>query len=456
MSRTLHTSSSAVQLPLTAFLAGVVVGQVVIGPVSDSLGRRGLLIGGCAGFALVALACAFAAGIGTLIAARFLLGFVGAAGMVLARAVITDRFHGPEVPRHFALLSQIMSVAPVAAPVIGGAILSLSTWRAVFGALCFAGVRLLVAVLVKVPESLPPERRQRGGLVGTFHAMGRLTHNRPFMGCALVLGLASAALFSYISDSSFVFERIHGTSPALYSLIFAVNAVGMLLAGALFSRLSLRMRVNTLLTAATDIKKLAGKVVRTPYTLMSPITRQSETIMLSAWGHQLSVDTASDPRVEQFITAYVQGPQTPEPGAPCTGGLTGFSSRRLSPGCSRNLLTALPELRDGTGPDRHVTLAQHTQAAQTATAVTGTRSCRGRQPMRHHVLTTVETHGAPAYSDACVPELPTSQGPARADAPVTRRRLPRCRPGAGGSLRGGRQPSRSGRPRCRSSWRPGE
>jgi DHA1 family bicyclomycin/chloramphenicol resistance-like MFS transporter len=155
MSRTLHTTSSAIQLTLTAFLAGVVVGQIVIGPVSDSLGRRGLLIGGCAGFALVALACAFAPGIGTIIAARFLLGFAAAAGIVLARAVITDRFHGPEVPRHFALLSQIMSVAPVAAPVIGGAILSVSSWRVVFGALCLAGILLLVAVLVKVPESLP-------------------------------------------------------------------------------------------------------------------------------------------------------------------------------------------------------------------------------------------------------------------------------------------------------------
>ncbi|GAP51812.1 DUF3105 domain-containing protein [Streptomyces azureus] len=72
---------------------------------------------------------------------------------------------------------------------------------------------------------------------------------------------------------------------------------------------------------ATDIEQLAGKVTRTPCTLMSPVTRQSGTIMLSAWGHQLGADSASDPRVEQFITAYVQGPQTPEPGAPCAEGL---------------------------------------------------------------------------------------------------------------------------------------
>ncbi|NGO10739.1 DUF3105 domain-containing protein [Streptomyces sp. HC44] len=77
------------------------------------------------------------------------------------------------------------------------------------------------------------------------------------------------------------------------------------------------------LAGATDVKQLAERVARTPYTLMSPVAQQSGTIMLSAWGHQLTVDTASDPRVEQFITAYVQGPQTPEPGAACTGGITG-------------------------------------------------------------------------------------------------------------------------------------
>jgi Bcr/CflA subfamily drug resistance transporter len=253
MSSALHADGSAVQLTLTAFLAGVVVGQMVIGPLSDGVGRRGLLVAGCAGFAVVALACAFAPSIGALIAARFLLGIVGAAGMVLARAVITDRFQGPDVARHFGLLSQIMSVAPVAAPVIGGAILSVATWRTVFGALSAIGVLLLIAVLAKVPESLPPERRQSGGLAGTFRAMGRLTRDRSFMGCALVLGLVSAALFSYISGSSFVFERIHGASPVTYSLVFAANAIGMLLAGALFSKLAGRIRVNTLLTAAVTV-----------------------------------------------------------------------------------------------------------------------------------------------------------------------------------------------------------
>ncbi|KAB2388440.1 multidrug effflux MFS transporter [Actinomadura montaniterrae] len=253
MGSALHTSGSAVQLTMTAFLAGLVAGQIVIGPVSDGLGRRPLLIGGAIGFIACSACCALAPSVGVLIAARFLQGVAAAAGMVLARAVITDRFHGPDIPRYFALLSQILGVAPVAAPVLGGAILSVSTWRAVFAALCVVGALLLAGVLAKVPESLPPERRHAGGLAGTFRAMGRLARDRPFMGNVLVLGLASAALFTYISGSSFVFERIHGVSAGVYSLIFAVNAAGILTAGTAFGRLARRVRLNTLLTCALSV-----------------------------------------------------------------------------------------------------------------------------------------------------------------------------------------------------------
>lgn len=249
MGASLHASSSAVQLTMTAFLAGLVVGQLVFGPLSDSLGRRRLLIAGATGFALFSLACALAPGVGVLTVARFLQGASGAAGMVLARAVLTDRFHGPDIPRYFAVLSQILGVAPVAAPVLGGAVLAVSTWRAVFAVLTLIGALLLLAVLAKVPESLPPERRHTGGIGGTFRAMGRLLGSRAFMGYVLVLGFTAAALFAYIAGSSFVFESLHDVSPTTYSLIFATNAIGMLAAGAVFGRLSRRLRLNTLLVA---------------------------------------------------------------------------------------------------------------------------------------------------------------------------------------------------------------
>lgn len=247
MGDALHAGGSAVQLTLTAFLVGMVVGQLLIGPVSDGWGRRRLLIAGAGGFVLFSLLCAVAPNVELLTAARFLQGFAGAAGMVLARAVITDCFHGADVPRYFALLSQILGIAPIIAPVVGGAVLSASTWRAVFVVLAVIGALLFAAVVRKVPETLPPERRHGGGLAGTFRTMGTLLTRRAFMGYVLVLGFTSAALFAYISGSSFVFQNVHGVSPTVYSLIFASNAVGMLIGGVTFARLAARVRLNTLL-----------------------------------------------------------------------------------------------------------------------------------------------------------------------------------------------------------------
>jgi DHA1 family bicyclomycin/chloramphenicol resistance-like MFS transporter len=253
MGRTLHASSSAVQLTMTAFLAGLVIGQLIIGPISDGIGRRRLLIGGTTGFAAFSVLCALAPNISVLTGARFLQGTAGAAGMVLTRAVITDRFHGGELPRYFAVLSQIMGIAPIAAPILGGAVLSVSSWRAVFIVLAVLGVLLLLGVLRNVPESLPPERRQHDGIASTFNAMGTLLKHRAFLGYALTLGFSAAALFSYIAGSSFVFEDLHGVSASRYSLIFASNAFGMLIAGAFFSRFAPRLRLNTLLTIGVTI-----------------------------------------------------------------------------------------------------------------------------------------------------------------------------------------------------------
>lgn len=261
MAAALRTGDAAVQLTMTAFLAGLVAGQFVLGPISDRLGRRGLLIGGTIAYVILSLACAFAPVVGVLIGARFLQGVAAAAGAALARAVITDRFAGPEIPRYFALLSQILGVAPVVAPVLGGAILSFTGWRVIFGVLAGAGVLMLVGVLAGVPESLPPERRHAGGLGGTFRAMGGLLRSRPFVGYMLVMGFGFAGLFAYISGASFVFERVHGVSPAVFSLIFAVNSVAMIIAGGVFSRLSRRYRLNSLLTAAIAIAG-AGTLVQ--------------------------------------------------------------------------------------------------------------------------------------------------------------------------------------------------
>ncbi len=253
MTRALGASSSGIQLSMTAFLLGLVIGQLLIGPLSDGHGRRRLLLGGSTLFTVFSLACAAAPNIEVLTTARLLEGTAGAAGMVISRAVLTDLYRGTDLTRHFSVLSMILGVAPVAAPVIGGLIATGASWRAVFLVLAGFGLMLVLAVWRWVPESLPAERRQRGGLPAAFRAMGRLTRQRAFMGYVLVLSCASAALFAYIAGSPFVFQDIYGASATGYSLIFAVNALGMLVASGLVGALSRHLPLTTLLSVGVGL-----------------------------------------------------------------------------------------------------------------------------------------------------------------------------------------------------------
>ncbi|HKT05925.1 MAG TPA: multidrug effflux MFS transporter [Rugosimonospora sp.] len=258
LTRSLHTGPAEVQLSMTAFLVGLAAGQILLGPVSDGLGRRRVILAGVAAYTVLSVACALAPGITVLVGARFLAGVAAAAGVVVARAVVTDRFQGRDIPRTFSLLSVILGVAPVAAPVLGGLILAVSSWRAIFVVQAGVGLLLLATAAAWVPESLPPERRQRGGLSTTFRAMGALAARREVLGYVLVTAFTGAALFTYIAGATFVFQDGYHVSTTGYSLVFATNATGMLLASALFGALAARVRVNTLLTAAVSGSALAS------------------------------------------------------------------------------------------------------------------------------------------------------------------------------------------------------
>jgi DHA1 family bicyclomycin/chloramphenicol resistance-like MFS transporter len=257
----LHATDSAVQLSMTTFFVGIVLGQLFVGPLSDKIGRRRPMLVGTALFAVLSIVCAVAPNIEALDAARFLQGLAASAGMVLARAVVTDRFHGPELPRYFAMLAMVLGVAPVVAPLLGSLILGLAGWRTVFVVLAVIGALLTATVVVFVPESLPPERRSARGLGTTFGAMGTLLRHRAFVGYVLAGALATGAMFTYISGSSFVFERVYGTSASLYALVFATNAASMLTANSVFGRLSRRFSLNMLLTAAVSVA-VAGALLQ--------------------------------------------------------------------------------------------------------------------------------------------------------------------------------------------------
>jgi MFS transporter, DHA1 family, multidrug resistance protein len=250
LTKDLGASASTGQLTLTGCMLGIAAGQLFVGPLSDSVGRRRPLLIGLIGFILASLACAAAPSIWTLIALRFIQGTLGGAGVVIARAVVRDLFSGTVAARVFALLMAVMGVAPVFAPLVGGQALAVTSWRGIFVVLAAIGIPLLLGTLAWLPETLPPERRHGGGLGATVSTFGRLIRDRSFMAPATSFGLACAVLFAYIAGSSFVLEDIYGVSPQVFSLVFAVNSAGLIAMSQLGGRLVGRFGPATLLRFA--------------------------------------------------------------------------------------------------------------------------------------------------------------------------------------------------------------
>ncbi|MFJ9564806.1 multidrug effflux MFS transporter [Streptomyces fuscichromogenes] len=231
VTRTLGAPAATVQLTLTACLAGMALGQLVVGPMSDRWGRRRPLLTGLVGYVVATALCAVAPDVWTLVAFRLVQGLAGAAGIVIARAVVRDLYDGDAMARFFSTLMLVSGAAPVIAPLIGGQILRVTDWRGVFAVLTVVGALLAVLVWTRLPETLPPADRHAGGAAGAVRAMRALLADLPFTGYMLAGGFAFAALFAYISASPYVIQEIYGASPQTFSLLFGLNSVGLVIAG---------------------------------------------------------------------------------------------------------------------------------------------------------------------------------------------------------------------------------
>ncbi|MFF7676266.1 multidrug effflux MFS transporter [Actinacidiphila glaucinigra] len=227
----LRSPAVTVQLTLTACLAGLALGQLVVGPMSDRWGRRRPLLAGMVLYVLATAVCALASTTGLLIGFRLLQGLSGAAGIVIARAIVRDLYDGVAMARFFSTLMLISGVAPIVAPLIGGQVLRLTDWHGVFVVLTVVGVLLTLVVWRCLPETLSPGDRHGGGLGETLGAMRGLLADRAFTGYMLTGGFTFAALFAYVSASSFVVQEIYGASPQTYSLLFGLNSVGLVVLG---------------------------------------------------------------------------------------------------------------------------------------------------------------------------------------------------------------------------------
>jgi DHA1 family bicyclomycin/chloramphenicol resistance-like MFS transporter len=224
----LNASGSQIQLTLTAAMIGLALGQLIIGPMSDAWGRRRPLIVGLAVFVVASALCMFVPSAGVFIALRFVQGLAGAAGAVIARAVVRDHFDGDGITKFFSRLVLVSMLAPLLGPILGAQMLKFGPWQLGFGFLTGVSAISLVLVYFLLPESLPPEKR-RGMNLGTMASTVRgLVTDARFIGPALTLALMFGGMFTYISTFSVVSQHQLGASAQEYSLIFAINTIGLL------------------------------------------------------------------------------------------------------------------------------------------------------------------------------------------------------------------------------------
>lgn len=244
LSADLSSGTSSAQLTLTACLVGLAAGQAVAGPLSDAHGRRPPLLAGLALYTASTALCAAAPSVETLIAARLVQGAAGGAAIVIGRAVVRDLYEGAAVARVFSVLMQITGAAPIIAPLVGGQVLRLTSWRGVFVAIAMLGALLLLATLRWTEETLPRNLRRAGGLGETVRSFAALVADRAFVMPALAGGLAFAAMFVYIAGATFVLQELHGLSAQWFSVVFALNGLGIVVAGRLGSRLPARRQLT--------------------------------------------------------------------------------------------------------------------------------------------------------------------------------------------------------------------
>ena len=218
------TSTSMVQLGLTSSMLGLALGQLFFGPLSDKYGRRKPLLASMLLFAVASIAIIFSPTIEIFIILRFVQGLGGSGGIVISRSVATDSFQGKELLKMLAIIGAINGIAPIAAPVIGGALVDAVGWRGIFTVLLGVGL-IILACCCFFRESLAEENRKTESLAKTFGLFGKVCRNGEFMCYVLQQATAQAILFGNIASSPFIVQEHYGYSALVYSVAFAVNGL---------------------------------------------------------------------------------------------------------------------------------------------------------------------------------------------------------------------------------------
>jgi len=233
----LATSEAAIQLTLTATMIGFGAGQLIVGPLSDAVGRKRPLFVATGLHIVASIAVAFAPTVELVMAGRVLQGIGASGGMVIAMAIVRDLFAGQALIRMLARMALVTGLAPVLAPVIGSQLLNVMDWRGVFVVLAAYGLGIAITVGALIPETHPAERRGGTSLRAYRTRYAHLLGDASFVGIAVVGAMTFTALFAYLSSSSFILQDIFGLSAQEYGVAFGVNSIGIVIANQTSARL---------------------------------------------------------------------------------------------------------------------------------------------------------------------------------------------------------------------------
>ncbi len=255
------TTAAMIQLTLTGTMIGFALGQLIVGPLSDKVGRRLPLLAVTALHVVASVGAALAPTLELLSVARVLQGAGAAAGGVVAAAIVRDLFGGRRLVVMLSRLALVSGVAPVLAPLVGSALLAVMPWRGIFVVLAVYGAIMLVSAIVFLPETLPPARRHERGATTVWQRYRSVFSDRVFIGVLIIGGMTFSGLFSYLSSSSFLFQLSYGLSAQQYGLMFAVNSLGVVLGVQTASRLAARFGPQWVMAWSTAVLVVSASAI---------------------------------------------------------------------------------------------------------------------------------------------------------------------------------------------------
>ena len=270
----LNVPFGKVQQTLAIFLGGLAIGQGIYGPLLDRFGRRMPLLIGIVIFIIGSIMGAMAPTVEWLLVARFIQAIGASAGLVTPRAIVADTCNLKESAHVFSLLMQAMMLGPILAPVLGGIVLDISDWRMIFWVIAFVGFISLVWAWYLVPDSLPVANRSPLNFKYVLKTYLTQMGNYRFMLYALASGFAMSGLFLYVSSSAYIFREHFGLSSAMFSYLFAVNSIGLVVSG---------MISNIFLVRGVSARRLLmiGMVIHTIFSaILYLLTQQMELSIL--------------------------------------------------------------------------------------------------------------------------------------------------------------------------------